>query len=314
MILTIAIVFFVLGFGAAIAGIGRPSKPKENASELLRSIRPLYRKIRSIFNVQSEKGTVLSIADEKNVVTFNLLTKEQVESQFELSSWQSLAYNDFKSVIMAKQTGAYTFPCVYATMGYCADEHRYVFLKSDNPAEPQNIRLIAPALHEYLSLSPSLGPNTSLVIIGAPSEKSRTVEEYNDTFWHMLRGLRMTDPKPWPHDVPETVESERWTFCYNGEPIFPVMLTPAHSRRWSRHMSVPVIALQPKSVLDKLLSTPEERNSATGKVRRLLDKYDQVAISPDLTSYGQPGTSEARQLCLLDENKTAQCPYTNFDA
>lgn len=78
-------------------------------------------------------------------------------------------------------------------------------------------------------------------------------------------------------------------------------------------MSVPIIALQPKWVLDKLLDTPEKRKVATGKVRKLLKEYDQIDISPDLTSYGQPGTSEARQLCLLDENETASCPYSNFD-
>ena len=198
-------------------------------------------------------------------------------------------------------------------MGYRADEHRYVFLKSDNPAEPQNIRLVAPALLSYLSISPSLGPNTSLVIVCAPSETEKTVEEYNDSFWHMLRMLRITDPKPWPKDVPESVDSEKWTFCYDDQPIFPVMLTPAHTRRWSRHMSVPIIALQPKWVLDRLLGTPEKREAAIGKVRKLLKDYDQIDISPDLTSYGQPGTSEARQLCLLDKNETASCPYSNFD-
>lgn len=232
---------------------------------------------------------------------------------YDSNSWQGLAYADFKAAILARETDLKTFPCIYATMGYRADEHRYVFLKSDNPAEPQNIRLIAPALRAYLSMSPSLGPNTSLVIVCAPSEKEKTVEDYNNSFWDMLRGLRISDPKPWPQDVPESVEDEKWTFCYNGEPVFPVMLTPAHSQRWSRHMSVPIIALQPKWVLDKLLSTPERRNAATGKVRKLLKEYDQIDISPDLTSYGQPGTSEARQLCLLDENQTASCPYSNFD-
>ena len=78
-------------------------------------------------------------------------------------------------------------------------------------------------------------------------------------------------------------------------------------------MSVPVIALQPKWVLDKLLSTPDRRESATGKVRKLLKDYDQIEISPDLTTYGQEGTSEARQLCLLDRNETATQPYSNLD-
>lgn len=199
-------------------------------------------------------------------------------------------------------------------MGYRSDDHRYLFLQSDNPAEPRNIRLIGPALKSYLETARSLGPNTSLVIIGAPSSSSRTVQQHNYDFWNMLRGLRIYDQRAWPEDFPAKTESEKWTFCYNGEPIFPVMLTPSHTRRFSRHMSVPVIALQPKWVLDKLLSTTERREAATGKVRKLLKEYDSIDVSPDLTSYGQVGTSEVRQLCLNDENTTVECPYQDFDS
>lgn len=232
-----------------------------------------------------------------------------------MSSWQRLAYEEFKTTITAKGSGQKTFPCVYATMGYRSDDHRYLFLESDNPSEPRNLRLVAPALRAYLRNSRSLGPNTSLVIMGAPSSNGsqKSVEDYNNGFWQMLRGLRISDTKAWPTDIPQDTESEKWMFCFDGQPLFPVALTPAHQRRWSRHAPVPIIALQPKWVLDNLLSTPEKRESATGKVRKLLAEYDQVEISPDLTSYGDQGTSEVHQLCLLDENHTAQCPYKDFD-
>ncbi|KAG5753348.1 hypothetical protein H9Q70_004017 [Fusarium xylarioides] len=243
-----------------------------------------------------------------------LLTRKEVETQFDKNTWQGLAYQDFKSTILAKGNGMKTFPCVYATMGYRSDDHRYVFLESDNPSEPRNVRKVALALTEYLRMSTSLGPNTSLVIIGAPSEKQCTVEEHNRTFWDMLRGLRICDPRPWPEDIPQDTEDARWTFCFNGKPVFPVMLTPAHQKRWSRHMSVPVIALQPKWVLDNLLGTPEKRKAAQNKVRNLLQKYDTIGVSPDLTAYGAAGTSEARQLCLQDKNESVQCPYRNFDS
>ncbi|KAG5796621.1 hypothetical protein H9Q69_004371 [Fusarium xylarioides] len=243
-----------------------------------------------------------------------LLTRKEVETRFDKDTWQGLAYQDFKSTILAKGSGMKTFPCVYATMGYRSDDHRYVFLESDNPSEPRNVRKVALALTEYLRMSTSLGPNTSLVIIGAPSEKQRTVEDHNRTFWDMLRGLRICDPRPWPEDIPQDTEDAKWTFCFNGEPVFPVMLTPAHQKRWSRHMSVPVIALQPKWVLDNLLGTPEKRKAAQNKVRNLLQKYDTIGVSPDLTAYGAAGTSEARQLCLQDKNESVQCPYRNFDS
>lgn len=199
-------------------------------------------------------------------------------------------------------------------MGYRSGDHRYVFLLSDDPSEPQNVRLIAPALRAYLHLSHSLGPNTSLVIMGAPTEgEQRSVEEYNTNFWGMLRGLRIWDSVPWPSEVPQDTENEKWAFCFDGQPLFPVALTPAHQKRWSRHAPVPLIALQPKWVLDNLLSTSEKRASATGKVRKLLAQYDQTEISPDLTQYGEVGTSEVHQLCLRDENTTVDCPYSDFD-
>ncbi|KAF4443041.1 ycgG [Fusarium acutatum] len=243
-----------------------------------------------------------------------LLTRNEVESRFDKDTWQGLAYQDFKSTILAKGSGMKTFPCVYATMGYRSDDHRYVFLHSENPSEPRNVRKVALALAAYLRISTSLGPNTSLVIICAPSEKQRTVEEHNQTFWDMLRGLRICDPRPWPEDIPQDTEDAKWTFCFNGEAVFPVMLTPAHQKRWSRHMSVPVIAMQPKWVLDNLLGTPEKRKAAQSKVRSLLQKYDTIGVSPDLTAYGATGTSEARQLCLQDKNESVQCPYRNFDS
>jgi FPC/CPF motif-containing protein YcgG len=230
-----------------------------------------------------------------------------------MDSWQRQAYQDFKDTILAKG-GMKTFPCVYATMGYRSGDHRYVFLHSNDPSEPRNIRIVAPALRAYLRMSHSLGPNTSLVIMAAPTNGTeKSVEEYNQGFWEMLRGLRIWDSKPWPKEFPQDTHSENWTYCFDGTPLFPVALTPAHQKRWSRHASTPLIALQPKWVLDDLLSTPEKRESAVGKVRKLLAQYDSIDISPDLTAYGEVGTSEIHQLCLRDENEQADCPFDDFD-
>lgn len=262
------------------------------------------------FDLLLTKYVARSWTDRETLIDIN---REQLEAQFDMDAWQRLAYEEFRATILAKGSGLKTFPCIYATMGYRAGDHRYVFLESDDPSEPRNVRIIAPALRQYLRVSKSLGPNTSLVIMGAPTDGDlRTVEQYNDDFFNMLRGLRIWD-KPWPEDFPQETQNEKWTYCFDGTPLFPVALTPAHQRRWSRHSPVPLIALQPKWVLDKLMSTPEKRKSATGKVRKLLAEYDQIPISPDLTTYGEVGTSEVHQLCLADENETVECPYDDFD-
>ncbi|KAJ4138417.1 hypothetical protein NW768_002248 [Fusarium equiseti] len=305
MQLAINAIILVLAFTV----VAKPIQFRKAVNRLIKKLRSATNGFEKVAFIPNEFDEISLLSDSENV---ELLTKTEVEARFDENSWQGLAYQDFKNTILAKG-GMKTFPCVYATMGYRADDHRYVFLESDDPSEPRNVRKVALSLAEYLRISTSLGPNTSLVIIGAASERPRTVEEHNRTFWDMLRGLRICDPKAWPKEIPQDTEDAKWTFCFNGEPVFPVMLTPAHQERWSRHMSVPVIALQPKWVLDNLLGTPEKRKAAQSKVRRLLQKYDTVGISPDLTAYGADGSSEVRQLCLQDTNESVQCPYRNFD-
>ncbi|KAM0311597.1 hypothetical protein ACHAPQ_012366 [Fusarium lateritium] len=303
-------------FAIAFVAITKPIQFRKALNQFIKKLRFVTNIFKLKIPISKWEETSLLSDDIDEIRPFShleLLTRDEVEGRFDENSWQGLAYYDFKSTILARGSGMKTFPCVYATMGYRANDHRYVFLESDNPSEPRNVRKVGRALAEYLRISNSLGPNTSLVIIGAPSEKQRTVAEHNRTFWDMLRGLRICDPKAWPEQIPEDTEDANWTFCFNGEPVFPVMLTPAHQDRWSRHMSVPVIALQPKWVLDNLLRTPEKRKAAQSKVRNLLQKYDTIGVSPDLTDYGAVGTSEIRQLCLQDKNESVQCPYSNFD-
>ncbi|KAG9687772.1 hypothetical protein KCU95_g9321, partial [Aureobasidium melanogenum] len=314
MQLALDIIIFFLGFSIATVVALRPRKARKDLDHFTSQLRYVTNGLKG---QGSHPGDMEQSETPEEIIkrgADNLLTKEQLEEKYDMNAWQRLVYEEFKTTILAKGSGLKTFPCVYATMGYRAGDHRYVFLESDNPSEPRNVRIIAPALRAYLQVSRSLGPNTSLVIMGAPTEGSlKSVEEYNNEFFDMLRGLRIWDSKPWPKDIPQETLNEKWTFCFDGIPLFPVALTPAHQRRWSRHAPVPLVALQPKWVLDNLMSTPEKRKSATGKVRKLLADYDQIDISPDLTQYSEEGTSEIHQLCLKDENETMEVPFDDFD-
>lgn len=314
MQLAIIVVVFFIGLYVPTLIASRPRKARQdlakNFDHLIQGIVSFLRGQRVPRHDSQPREEVDVLQDEPNA----LMTKEQVESDFSMDSWQRLAYEEFRSTILAKGSGLKTFPCVYATMGYREGSHRYIFLESDDPSEPRNVRIVAPALRAYLRMSKTLGNNTSMVIMAAPTEGDvKSVEEYNLRFWEMLRGLRIWDTTPWPEDFPQDTENANWAYCFDGTPLFPVALTPAHQKRWSRHAPVPLIALQPKWVLDKLLGTPEKREAATSKVRKLLKQYDQTEISPDLTTYGDVGTSEVHQLCLLDENETADVPFHDFD-
>lgn len=207
-----------------------------------------------------------------------------------------------------------TFPCVYATRGFRHNEHRYVFLRSDDPSEPRNVRVLAKALETYLPESRYIGKNTSMLVVCPPGTQERSFEYYNHCFWELLRGLRIADQAAWPKDIPQSTLSSKWAFCYAGIPLFPVALTPLYQNRHSRWAPNFVIAMQPKWVFDDLLDTEQKRMAATKMVRGLLEKYDDVEISPDLTAYGTDGTSEVHQLFLRDDNEsTLECPFVDFD-
>lgn len=349
MFLALSLIIFVIAYSLTLIVGAKPKETRRQLIDIAKKLQDVARRFGVLSSSKTSNGRELSLLPEKTEEQPNapaspstLLTKyviniqskhqhetmriiiqyacnqlidtvrTQIEELYDADTWQGRLYIDFTDRILARG-GSPTFPCVYATMGYRSDDHRYVFLESDDLSEPRNLRIIAPALREYLDISTTLGPNTSLVIIGAPSEEEKSVAEYNRSFWDMLRGLRICDPRQWPESIPQDTEDQLWTFCFNGEPVFPVMLTPAHQQRWSRNMSTPIVALQPKWVLDRLLATPEKRGAAQKKVRSLLEKYDAVDISPDLTSYGDTGTSEVRQLCLEDRNESVKCPYRNFD-
>ena len=91
-------------------------------------------------------------------------------------------------------------------------------------------------------------------------------------------------------------------------------MTPAHRQRQSR--SSPnnlVMVYQPRWVFHTVFNTPKSRDAAAATVRNLIDQYDAIPRSPELAHYNTPGTTESRQYFLLDENKTADCPYESLD-
>ncbi|KAH0263583.1 hypothetical protein KCU84_g21376, partial [Aureobasidium melanogenum] len=187
MQLALSIIFFFLGFGLATIVALRPQKARKDLDNFTSQLRHVTNGLKG---KGSHPGDMEQSETAEEIIkrgADNLLTKEQLEEKYDMNAWQRLVYEEFKTTILAKGSGLKTFPCVYATMGYRAGDHRYVFLESDNPSEPRNVRIIAPALRAYLQVSKSLGPNTSLVIMGAPTEGSlKSVEEYNNEFFDML--------------------------------------------------------------------------------------------------------------------------------
>ncbi|KAH7890337.1 YqcI/YcgG family-domain-containing protein [Phlebopus sp. FC_14] len=238
------------------------------------------------------------------------LTRAQVTAAFSEGTWQRRAYEDYKAVLLDEDL---VFPCVYATKGFKTDDQLYIFIDSDDLSNPCHIRSLATALSVYLPQAHDLGPNTSLVLLAKQMKEHKTVEEYNMLFWEMLNGLAKLDSKAWPASVPRDIDTDKWCFCFGGEPFFTVIQTPAHQVRRSRYAPGLTIVFQPKWIFDILFSTEAKRAGALSKVRALLAKYDPIPVSPELKNYGDPGSRESQQYFLLDENAPAPCPYDQLN-
>lgn len=175
------------------------------------------------------------------------------------------------------------------------------------------VMVAAKAIVEYHKQVRSRGRNTSLVLMAPPPAVERTVEDYHKLFWSFLHRLHTLDPKPWPKDVPFDTEAERWCFNFDDTAAFFAVLTPAHRQRQSRYSANMCMVYQPRYIFDRLFTSEKNRASATKVVRDLVDQYDEIPHSPDVSNYAAPGSTESRQYFLLDENKTAACPYKSLE-
>jgi FPC/CPF motif-containing protein YcgG len=71
---------------------------------------------------------------------------------------------------------------------------------------------------------------------------------------------------------------------------------------------------QPRFIFDTVFTDSRYRESFTKTIRGLVDKYDKIPHSPDISNYAVDGTTESRRYFLLDENEPAYCPYDSLDA
>ncbi|EFR00843.1 yqcI protein [Nannizzia gypsea CBS 118893] len=254
-----------------------------------------------------------SIGQQKTPQGSKILKRKELEDTFGPTTWQRESYDAFQAAVCS--TDPVAFPCVYATKGFKAKEHRYIFLDSEDMNNKKNISTLATALKEYLTTPHSaLGPNTSLVVLFPIANSQLSPREYHQKYWDCLRALRKVDTKPWPANIPTDTDTPLWKFCFNGEPVFSAAMTPSHEKRRSRYAPCFCIVFQPNFVFDILFATELKKKAAISKVRGLLADFDEVPISPELKNYGDVTGRESKQYFIMDENQSSPpCPYTSLD-
>lgn len=230
----------------------------------------------------------------------NLLSRHAVSDHFATSSWQRIVFSEFESTLASKTRA---FPCVFGVAGLQKDELRFAF---PDPLTPESV---APILEDYVTNARNFGRLTSLVVFGRPGPV-QSIEDYRGRFWSLLDGLERLDTAPRPADVPRTIDSDLWEFCFAGEPIFVACNTPAHVLRQSRRSTSFTVVFQPRWIFDGIMNTDAPgAKRAVQQIHDRLEAFDAVAPNPHLGHYEMPGTREYQQYFIGDTNEAPRCPF-----
>ncbi|WP_405776281.1 YqcI/YcgG family protein [Streptomyces sp. NBC_00859] len=205
------------------------------------------------------------------------------------------------------------FPCVFSRNAFRKQFVRFVFVED---AGSDGIRHLAEALTEYVELSRAWDGRLDtayplVVLFSADAVTASTVADYHSFGWRVLQELHQADPEPWPEDVGKSPDSENWSMCFNGMPLFCNMSSPAHKNRRSRNLGNHfALVVNPRERFDVFAGETPSGRKVRANIRKRIHRYDGLPHSPQLGSYSA-GALEWFQYGLIDENaeRSGTCPF-----
>jgi FPC/CPF motif-containing protein YcgG len=244
----------------------------------------------------------LKIPDGKMIISSQAKAIESWEG------WHQRAFKDIESRLADP-----AFPCVFSRNAYRKKLLRFIFVAD---AEIHSIRRLADGLREYVELSQDwdrrLDTAYPLLVVFAPgATDALTVDEYHAFGWRVLQQLHDLDPGHWPHGVSRDPESDAWSMCFAGMPLFCNMSNPGHRTRRSRDLGDHfVLVVNPRERFDVFAGDTPSGRKVRSNIRDRIARYDGVPHSRQLGSYGA-GALEWRQYGLADENveRSDRCPF-----
>ena len=217
--------------------------------------------------------------------------------------WKKEAFEAFYAMMT---NDSQRFPCVFGSSGVKTRQVRYAFL--DSSSFTPDVETLGGILESYLSISKTLGKNTSLVVFFKPDQRRFTLTEYELHFWQILQELNNIDQFEWPGSIPKNPDHYLWEFSFAGDSMFVVCSNPAHKARKSRYFDTFMLTFQPRWVFDALKGSRFKKGKET--VRKILKAYDEIPAYPELGIYGDKNNREWRQYFLPDSNNDLiSCPF-----
>ncbi|MCS7482449.1 YqcI/YcgG family protein [Umezawaea endophytica] len=222
--------------------------------------------------------------------------------------WHRVAFDEVESRLVDPD-----FPCVFSKNAFRKKIVKFIFVED---AGSDGVRHLAEGLTEYVELSRQwdgrLDTASPLVVaFSLDAVKVRTVDDYHAFGWRVLAALHEVDPAPWPEGVGRDPDSEAWSMCFDGMPLFFNMSSFAHRVRRSRNLGEYFkLIVNPRERFDVFAGdTPSGRRVRTN-IRNRIERYDGTPHSWQLGSY-HGGALEWQQYGLVEENadRADKCPF-----
>lgn len=205
------------------------------------------------------------------------------------------------------------FPCVFSKNAFRKKILKFIFVEN---VEPRGIQHLAEGLKEYVEISNDWEGTLDtayplLVAFSLDAISAGTVEDYHAFGWDVLQKLHEVDSAPWPEKVANDPESQHWSMCFNGMPLFFNMSNPAHQVRQSRNLGEHfILVINPRERFDIFAGDNPGGRKVRSNIRGRIGRYDKSPHASQLASYGAGGI-EWWQYGLVEENveRTDKCPF-----
>jgi FPC/CPF motif-containing protein YcgG len=232
----------------------------------------------------------------------------QREISIAATGWHRAVLDDIESRLVDPD-----FPCVFSRNAYRKQLLQFILVEGTTS---RDIAQLADGLKEYVEISEDWDGKLDtayplVVAFASDATDAKSVEEYHAFGWQILQELHAIDPAPWPDKVGKDPDSEAWSMCFNGMPLFCNMSSPAHHVRRSRNLGDHfVLIINPRERFDVFAGDTPSGRKTRSNIRSRIDRYDEAPHSPQLGSYGV-GALEWQQYGLLEENveRTDTCPF-----
>jgi FPC/CPF motif-containing protein YcgG len=236
-----------------------------------------------------------------------LLTHADASAQTEV--WRRAAMDD-----LGRRLAHPEFPCIFARNAHRKHLIRFIFVDA---LDHRHLRDLAASLAAYVEECREWDgrvntANPLVVLFSNKAVSAKSVPEFHDQGWRVLRRLHQLDPAPWPNGVATTTSHPDWSMCFAGMPLFVNMSTPAHRYRRSRNLGGSfAFVVNPRERFDALAGDTPRGRKTRATIRSRIDAFDDIPRSPALGTYGS-GAMEWPQYALCDDNTAVPgpCPFS----